>query len=117
MAYSTNYPTSIPDYTDLPIVTDYSDFVLATHHDDPLAELLAALAALGTMPQGSAADLKTRLAISLSDDGHLFPSSIWTDAPTMATGAGTPGEIAYDNTNFYLCYDTDNWNRQNIGGW
>ena len=117
MAYATNYPTSIPDYTDLPIVTDYTDYVLASDQNNPLAELLACLSALGTMPQGSATDLKDRLAQSLSDDGLLFPSAIWTDAPTMSTSVGTPGEIAYDATYLYLCYDTDNWNRQDISGW
>lgn len=117
MSYTTNYPTAIPDYTDLPIVTDYSDYYLASDRNDPLAELLACLAALGTLPQGSKTTLKERLAVSLSDDGNLFPSALWADAPTMATTAGTPGEIAYDATYFYLCYDTDNWNRQDISGW
>lgn len=117
MAYATNYPTSVPNYTDLPIVTDYCNYVLSDDHNNPLAELLACLSALGTMPQGSAADLKTRLAVSLSDDGHFFPSSIWTDAPTMATSAGTPGEISYDATYFYLCYSANNWNRHDISGW
>lgn len=117
MSYVTNYPTTVPDYTDLPIFTDYSDYVLAEHHNDPLAELLACLTALGTLPQGNCASLKARLAVALSDDGYLFPSAIWTDAPTMATSVGVPGDIAYDATNFYLCYDTDNWNRQDIQGW
>lgn len=117
MAYATAYPTAIPGYAELPIVTDYSDYYLAIYRNNPLAELLAALTALGTMPQGSAADLKTRLAQSLSDDGNLFPSAIWTDAPTMATTVGTPGQIAYDATYLYLCYDTDAWNRQDISGW
>ena len=111
------YPTEILDTTDYPNQTDNTDWVLAWLLNAIKAEMIAVQEELGTQPKGSAADVKTRLGVSLSDDGHLFPSSIWADAPTMATSAGTPGEIAYDNTHFYQCYDTDNWNLFDKGVW
>lgn len=71
MAYDTNYPTAIPDLTDLPNYVDNVDDVEAKVVNDPKVELLACLNELGILPSGSAADLTTRLAVSINDDGSL----------------------------------------------
>jgi len=69
--YTTVYPTAIPNRTNLPVWVDDVDDVEALVVNDPVTELLACLTHLGTMPAGSAADLTTRLAVSLNDDGSL----------------------------------------------
>ena len=38
-----------------------------------------------------------------------FPN--WVAVPAMATSPGTPGEVAYDNSHFYLCVQTNVWVR------
>lgn len=118
MSYAApSYPTAIPDRTDIREVVDDVDDILAQDHNDPAAELIAALTELGTLPKGSAADVKTRLAISLNNDGSLKPSSMWTSAPSAANDTGIPGEQAYDTQYHYICQDTDTWLRASIVTW
>jgi len=110
MSYAApKYPTDIPDRTDIREVSDDVDDILAQDHNDPSAELIAALTELGTLPKGSAADVKTRLAVSLNDNGSLKPAAMWTNAPSGPTDTGVPDEQAYDATYFYVCVDTDTW--------
>ena len=37
--------------------------------------------------------------------------------PASATAAGSPGEIAYDSTHFYVCVAADTWRRTNLSAW
>ena len=87
--YTTVYPTGIPSRTGLPVWVDNVDDVEALVVNDPVTELLACLNELGTLPSGSTADLTTRLAVSLNDDGSLKS----TLSPTFASLA-VSGTIA-----------------------
>ncbi len=63
-----SYPSAIKTFTTL---VDGVDDVLASHQNDPNAEITAVETEIGTNPRGTAADVKTRLAQSLNDDGTL----------------------------------------------
>lgn len=41
-----------------------------------------------------------------------FPD--WVDAPATATSTGTPGQVAYDATHFYVCVATNTWVRTTL---
>lgn len=111
------YPTDAPDYTDLREVTDNIDDIIASDHNDLMKELVAVILELGTLPKGSCADVKTRLGISLSDNGSILPMAKFATAPTLPTDAGAAGDIAFDGTYFYLCYTNANWLRQELTTW
>jgi len=111
------YPTVIPDMTELREVVDDVDDVVALDHNDLAQEIIALAKELGILPKGSCADLKTRLGISLSDDGHIFPSEYITGVPTLATDLGIPGERAAAVDYAYFCVDTDVWRRQAVAAW
>jgi len=68
-----SYPSAIKTFTTL---VDGVDDVLAAHQNDPNAEITAIETELGTNPRGTAADVKTRLAQSLNDDGTLKDSVV-----------------------------------------
>lgn len=36
-----------------------------------------------------------------------FPN--WVAVPATATSPGTPGQVAYDSSHFYLCVQTNVW--------
>jgi hypothetical protein len=101
MAYETNYPTSIPDRTDLPAYVDNVDDVEAKVVNDPTTELIAALTELGTLPKGSAADVASRLAVSLNDDGSLKS----TLSPTFVDLTLTTASISASYTSQDSCLD------------
>jgi hypothetical protein len=61
------YPASLYSPTTL---VDSVDYPQAAHVNTPNAELVLIETELGTDPAGSAADVKTRLAISLADNGN-----------------------------------------------
>lgn len=86
MAYETNYPTTIPDYVDLPDYADNVDDVEAIVVNNPKKELLAGLIELGIHPSGSMATLTARLAVSLNDDGTLKSTLTPTFAGLTLTG-------------------------------
>jgi len=111
------YPTVVPDMTELRTVIDDVDDVIATDHNDLAQEIIALAKELGVLPKGSCADLKTRLGISLSDDGHIFPSEYITGVPTFATSLGIPGEKAVSAETAYFCIDTDIWKCNSIAAW
>lgn len=69
--YTTFYPTNIVSRTALPVYIDDVDDVEANVVNDPISELVATQAELGTLPSGSAADLTARLTVSINDDGTL----------------------------------------------
>jgi len=79
------YPTSIYSPT---TIVDASNYPQATHINTPNAEIVAIETALGTNPQSTAADVKTRLAQSLDGLGNLKFAAATT--LTIATGAITP---------------------------
>ena len=68
-----SYPSAIKTFTTL---VDGVDDVLASHQNDPNAEITAIETELGTNPRGTAADVKARLAQSLNDDGTLKDSVV-----------------------------------------
>lgn len=41
----------------------------------------------------------------------------WATPPVNATDPGTPGQIAYDGSFFYLCVATDTWVRTPLATW
>lgn len=97
-----SYPGSLPSFTTL---VDLFDDHLAAHQNDRAAEIVAIATELGTDVAGTATDLKTRLARTLSGSGNLdFATS---SELTIASGAATPtqnwhtvdteGDAASDN--------------------
>jgi len=78
--YTTAYPTNVATRTNLPVWVDNVDDVEAKVVNDPVSELIATQKELGALPKGSAADLTTRLAVSIADDGSLKT----TLSPTFA---------------------------------
>lgn len=65
---ATSYPTSIKNFL---ILEDGVDKVIAQHPNERADEITAIETELGTLPKGTCADLKTRLAVSLENDGTL----------------------------------------------
>lgn len=114
---SPHYPTVIPNTTDLRLVDDDVDDVIATDHNDAIKEVIALALELGVLPKGSCADVKTRLDISLSDDGNLFPSGLYTTVPTYPTSAGKQGQRSHDGNYVYFCNGTDTWKRSALTTW
>jgi hypothetical protein len=43
--------------------------------------------------------------------------TVVNNVPANSTSDGVVGEIAYDETNIYVCVDTDTWRRANISAW
>lgn len=41
----------------------------------------------------------------------------WVAAPTTASDTGTPGQVAYDSSYFYVCVSTDTWVRTLLETW
>ena len=68
------YPTAIPSIAQVFDYIDDVDWINENKWDVMRDELIACLTELGTLPKGNAADLKTRLAISLDADGNLQTS-------------------------------------------
>ena len=42
---------------------------------------------------------------------------IAVSAPSSATANGSPGQIAYDSTHFYVCIANNTWKRVPISTW
>ncbi|MBI3319739.1 MAG: hypothetical protein HYZ89_04045 [Candidatus Omnitrophica bacterium] len=72
-----SYPSAIKTFTTL---VDGVDDVLASHQNDPNAEITAIETELGTNPRGTAADVKTRLDAAHNSDGTLKTNSVPTAA-------------------------------------
>ena len=90
MAYSPpKYPSQIPTQTgvdpDLPDKTDDIDWLMAVWFNAIKKELCAIMTELGTLLKGSCADLKTRLAVGINDDGTLKPTYVKSIMPLPAT--------------------------------
>jgi len=98
-----SYPSAIKTFTTL---VDGVDDVLAAHQNDPNAEITAIETELGTNPRGTAADVKTRLAQSLNDDG------------TIKDGVVTLSKIAAAVLKLVNIYQAETSSPTNIGtGW
>ena len=78
------YPGSVTSFT---TKTDGADDVLASHINAVQTDITAIETTLGTNPQGTAADVKTRLAAALSGAGLLQFATATT--LTIATGSIT----------------------------
>ena len=98
-----SYPSAIKTFTTL---VDGVDDVLASHQNDPNAEITAIETELGTNPRGTATDVKARLAQSLNDDG------------TLKDGVVTLAKIAAAVLKLVNIYQAETSSPTNIGtGW
>lgn len=76
------YPGSLDSFS---TKVDKVDRYMAAHMNDVQAAIVAAETELGTNPAGSAADLKTRLAVRIADDGKIKqPQQLVTVGKTNA---------------------------------
>lgn len=41
----------------------------------------------------------------------------WVAAPANAASAGTAGQVAYDDSYFYVCQSSGNWTRTPLSSW
>lgn len=41
----------------------------------------------------------------------------WVTPPATATSSGTAGQVAYDDSYFYVCTATNVWNRTPLSSW
>lgn len=48
--------------------------------------------------------------------GNLIPLNI-VAVPASATAIGTPNQIAFDNSYFYICVATNTWVRASLATW
>jgi hypothetical protein len=79
------YPSALPSY---PTLVDGGDYILAAHQNSKAEDIVAIATELGTDPAGTAVDVKTRLARSLSGIGNLdFATSVEL---TIASGVTVP---------------------------
>ena len=62
---------------------------------------------LQTIAKNGGLVLQTLQAISAK-----FPN--WVAVPTTASSPGTPGQVAYDATHFYICVQTNVWVRATL---
>ena len=44
-------------------------------------------------------------------------SFTWASVPASAASAGTAGQVAYDDSYFYICQSSGNWTRTPISSW
>lgn len=47
----------------------------------------------------------------------LDDAAIVVAAPATATSAGSPGQIAFDSTHFYVCIASNSWVRATLASW
>lgn len=73
-----SYPGSVKSFT---TKTNYVDLVDASHVNDLQDEVVAIETELGTDVAGSATNLKTRLAVSLANDGSIQGGSSFPGSP------------------------------------
>jgi len=85
------YPNSIDSFS---TYIDDVDNIVADTVNNMHAPIVNIETALGTNPQGSATDLKTRLAASMNDDGSIKASTI---NHQNLTGAGTNTHAQVDS--------------------
>lgn len=78
-----SYPSAIKNFN---TVVNGVTKLVASLFNLPYAEITAIETELGTDPAGSAADLKTRLAVSLNADGTIKNEAVFTTALKTATG-------------------------------
>lgn len=95
-----SYPNAIKNFL---VLEDGVDKVIAAHPNDRAAEITAIETEIGTNPKGTKADLKTRLAVFLNDDGTPKLLGAWESksnntsylaATDGLVTAYSPGEIA-----------------------
>lgn len=67
---------------------------------------------------GSLTDLNTTQQQGVRNLGLILQAlrsvaafSNFVAAPAVATSLGTPGQVAYDSTHFYVCIATNTWVR------
>ncbi len=78
-----SYPGAIKNFL---VLEDGVDKVIAAHPNDRAAEITAIETELGINPRGSMADVKTRLAVALNDDGTIKAAAVITTMLKTATG-------------------------------
>ena len=66
------------------------------------------------------AAIAKRDAVSTADDlasAAAADKALIVDAPTLASDPGSPGEVAFDGSFFYVCVAEDEWLRCAIATW
>lgn len=76
------FPTALDSFT---TKVDGQDDILAAHMNAVQSAIVAIETELGTLPKGSAADLKTRLAVSLNNNGTLIGAQVLASSVPLAT--------------------------------
>lgn len=74
-----DYPGTLPSFT---TKTDKVDLVSAAHMNDVQSEVVAVATELGTDVAGDQTDLKTRLAISIANDGAMKNDTSFPGSPS-----------------------------------
>jgi len=84
-----SYPGAVKNFL---VLEDGVDTVIAAHPNDRAAEITAIETELGTDPAGSAADLKTRLAVALNNDGTIKTGAvaIWKHSGSQVFSGASP---------------------------
>ena len=92
---TTGYPTVLDTRTTL-VNGAGVDEIIAEHPNGVSAAAIAIETELGTLPKGSAASVKARLAVALNDDGTVKSSVVVGPAVSYAGGIFTVGSGAFD---------------------
>lgn len=61
-----------------------------------------------------------RESVATADDlasAAAADKALIVDAPTLASDPGSPGEVAFDSTHFYVCVADDTWVRCSLATW
>ena len=89
------YPTGIDSFTTW---VDDVDVIVAAAVNDVEDQIVVIETELGTNPKGSMTDLKTRLAVSINDDGTLKTSASGYSGYSGYSGSGTSGYSGYSGS-------------------
>jgi hypothetical protein len=100
MAYTTQYPSSIPPATDIYNKTDDVDYVHESDFDGLKEELHAVMKTLGVNPQGEYADVAARLAAGGGGGGPT-----WLNQGE----ANDFYKVPADNDSAWLYWDLSTW--------
>jgi len=54
---------------------------------------------------------------SITIRGGVLIPEVFVNAPTLTNSVGLSGDIAYDDSFFYVCVNTNTWKRATLAGW
>jgi hypothetical protein len=93
MPTSKNYPSGVDTFRTW---VDDVDTIVAASVNDVQDQIVAIETVLGTNPQGTLTDLKTRLAVSINNDGTLKTSTQFKNATSVTLNNGTTSSTVSD---------------------